>query len=135
MDGYVVCNDRYTGVSPRWFPIWNRKTLSMLAPFWADASALWYTSCNGNDGSGVFYRVIEDIVDTENTVQNNEDPEKLAVDQDRLVVLARARKHAALRDDEFEVSSVIIVTWHRMRRFQYYWRRRQDNQQVFFIVT
>lgn len=92
----------------------------MLAVFWGDADTRGRTACSGSHGSGVFYRAVDRLVDTRDTVESNEDGEKLALDAARQYIFARADAHARLRDDEFEVSSAVIITWHKMRPYPYW---------------
>lgn len=133
MNGFITCNTRYYRRYPAKLRVsWKR---SIIAPFWANADSRRQKSCNLTGDSILYSDLYQNLVDKEETVPLNADPRKRSLTGETLYILARAKKDVLLRDSEFQVSWVVVATWHNMRPPPY-WRNagKVSVQSFIFII-
>jgi hypothetical protein len=108
--------------------------IHIIAPFWADADG-WGGSypCGIDDDMVVFYQIYENCV-LKNGVVSSLDPDKYVLDSKTQLIISRAQKDALLRDDEFQVSWVAVVTWNKMRPFWHYYNANRVSSMNLTII-
>ena len=120
MNGFVTFGRGYTSYTPRYFE--RSSHLRIIAPFWADAdgSGQSYSGCSSlNSDSVVYYQIYENDV-YRYGVRSKADPYKIVLNSKVQLIITRAQQDVRLRDYEFDVSWVAVITWNRMRKYPWY---------------
>eukprot|EP00919_Chromeraceae_sp_WS-2016_P048622 GHVR01115145.1.p1 GENE.GHVR01115145.1~~GHVR01115145.1.p1 ORF type:complete len:129 (+),score=1.42 GHVR01115145.1:276-662(+) len=114
MNGYITCSQPFYSYWPRVFS--SSFDANILAPFWADADGRSGSyPCSMDQDGMVFYQIYENDALKHGYVNGN----RRILDSRIENVISRAQSDVLYRSDEFYVSWVAVVTWHRMRPYYY----------------